>query len=1047
MSDPQNNPANARSTIIGVFGSSPFPNGESWEAHHLIPTSVFDGPLGIELTALGVNLNDIDNLVPLARNAGDAYALNLAKHANHVAEYSLLVTAQIEDVLDRTDLTDAQKVDAITGIKKSLWDVLAPSLTLDSVEVNGELKVVGVYDAATSIEPTMHLTLGDQIAIDNAATAGVSVDDYVRNGLTDLNATDLSDIDNATVLKQNSLRALDGVLNNMSQFDAPSQTQIRADVDSLAWTLHRVNEAMDNPTVSSALNQIDLSTSPQFSTANQLLADINPALKHMGFLGDAVSVLTHTAAAYEALQANNHQAAAGHIGAAVGDLAGGWLGGLAAVAALTATVSAPAVAVLAVALLGGYIGAQLGEAIFSTGAEFLYAVGRYLWGDGDNPFNNPLISPLAFDLDGDGLDIVTLAESAAYFDLDLDGFAERTAWIGSDDGLLAQDANGNGRIDDRSELFGGEVQDGFAALAQYDSNADGVIDTSDAVFAELLVWQDLNQDGLSQSEELTTLADAGITSIDLNATFIDQMVGENYLSHESTFQSASGGGAIIDIWFNNDQRDALNDYGDPVEYPRDVAILPNLASYGTVKDMHARVAEDPAFAAVLKSFVINAVGKSVATLEVEAEALLMQWAGVGDVQETGRGPYFNGQHLAFLESIHGQDYSDILGGSEPTQFTAPNLQAYYDQIMDLMTVRLLAQVPSTFADLWVDGEVANLEDMPLPELLVINYDAATDGLVGLSVTADEFVNTLLANIQADTNAANGPGSAATDSFALLELLQTDLGASDATLALAAEVLEANTYIFRSGDADLIVNEPNTFQTGMQDKLILNDATQGDVYVQLDGFDVVLTPSGAGPDGSDATVRLLDQARDGGFHGVETFEFADGTALTKSEIYDQAALNPIISKQEIYGTEFNNSFIFGTGAAEHIDGLGGRDNLFGYGGDDDLFGGAGNDGLKGGSGDDMLVGGLGNDTLTGGSGDDVFLFDGDVGNDTIKDFQAGTGSVDIIEMSTVLAAGFTELLATATELWGDTTFDLNGGHSITLDNVLIADLHSDDFVFV
>jgi Ca2+-binding RTX toxin-like protein len=833
----------------------------------------------------------------------------------------------------------------------------------------------------------------------------------------------------------------------MNQFDAPSHAQRRADVDSLAWTLHRVNEAMDNPTVSSALNQIDLSTSSQFSTANQLLADINPALKHMGFLGDAVSVLTHTAAAYEALQANNNQAAAGHIGAAVGDLAGGWLGGLAAVAALTATVSAPAVAVLAVALLGGYIGAQLGEAIFSAGAEFLYSVGRYLWGDGDNPFNNPLISPLAFDLDGDGLDIVTLAESATYFDLDLDGFAERTAWIGSDDGLLAHDTNGNGRIDDRSELFGGVVQDGFTALAQHDTNADGVIDASDTVFAELLLWQDLNQDGLSQSEELITLQDAGITSIDLNANFIDQMVGENYLSHESTFQSASGSGAIIDIWFNNDQRDALNDYGDPVEYPRDVAILPNLASYGTVKDMHARIAEDPAFAAALKSFVINAVGKSVATLEEEAEALLMQWAGVENIEASHRGEFVDGQHLAFLEAIHGQPFVNNLGGADPDIWAGEALENYYTDIVDLMAVRLLAQVPSAYANLWVDGEVADLGSLPLPELLAINYDVATDGLVGLGLSAGEFVDTLLANIQADTSATNGPGSAATDNFALLELLQTDLGANEATLALAAEVLEANTYIFRSGDVDLTIDEPNSLQAGMQDKLVFTDAVQSDVYAQLDGFDVVLTVSGAGPDGTDATVRLLDQARDGGFHGVETFEFADGTALTKSEIYDRAAVNPIISKQEIYGTEFNNSFIFGTAAAEHIDGLGGRDNLFGYGGNDDLFGGAGNDGLKGDSGDDMLVGGLGNDTLTGGSGDDVFVFDGDVGDDTIKDFQAGAGSVDIIEMSTVLAAGFTELIATATEQWGDTTFDLNGGHSITLDNVLIADLHADDFVFV
>ena len=62
-------------------------------------------------------------------------------------------------------------------------------------------------------------------------------------------------------------------------------------------------------------------------------------------------------------------------------------------------------------------------------------------------------SPLIVDLDGDGVETTTV-ENGAYFDHDNNGFAEKTGWVGKDDGLLAKDLNGNGQIDDGTELFG-----------------------------------------------------------------------------------------------------------------------------------------------------------------------------------------------------------------------------------------------------------------------------------------------------------------------------------------------------------------------------------------------------------------------------------------------------------------------------------------------------------------------------------------------------------------------------------------------------------------
>jgi RTX calcium-binding nonapeptide repeat (4 copies)/Protein of unknown function (DUF2974) len=70
-------------------------------------------------------------------------------------------------------------------------------------------------------------------------------------------------------------------------------------------------------------------------------------------------------------------------------------------------------------------------------------------GDGGDPYGSPLV----LDLDGDGLEI-TNTGSGVYFDIDNDGLREFTNWVAPDDGLLAFDANGDGVINNASELFG-----------------------------------------------------------------------------------------------------------------------------------------------------------------------------------------------------------------------------------------------------------------------------------------------------------------------------------------------------------------------------------------------------------------------------------------------------------------------------------------------------------------------------------------------------------------------------------------------------------------
>ena len=111
--------------------------------------------------------------------------------------------------------------------------------------------------------------------------------------------------------------------------------------------------------------------------------------------------------------------------------------------------------------------------------------------------------PLVIDLGKNGFEL-TKTRDGVHFDMDVNGFAEKTAWVKGSDGFLAFDLNGDGIINNSGELFGDRtlLQDGtyaetgFQALAQYDKNGDNLINSKDAIYKKLLVWQDKNQDGI-----------------------------------------------------------------------------------------------------------------------------------------------------------------------------------------------------------------------------------------------------------------------------------------------------------------------------------------------------------------------------------------------------------------------------------------------------------------------------------------------------------------------------------------------------------------------
>ena len=518
-----------------------------------------------------------------------------------------------------------------------------------------------------------------------------------------------------------------------------------------------------------------------------------------------------------------------------------------------------------------------------------------LWEDAENSR-----SPLVVDLDGDGKIETVSTDGNIHFDFDSNQKIENSGWIGKNEGFLVRDINGNGQIDNGTEMFGNHTVlqngknavNGFEALKDLDSNGNGKFDAEDDAWSQVKVWRDTNTNGIVDSGELLTLEQAGIESINLKYDYQKEADENGNLEiQQGTFNRTDGTtGKVSDVWFDVDGTNTiLNE--DDITIPDDIKNLPDIKGWGNVYSLHAAMALDET--GTLKSLV----GQYLAATDDNTKDTLLNdiiyhWAGVQDMDPVGRNPsqvYGNvlgdARKLEALEEFMGEDYLGTWCWGEretnPHGHAAP---------MILQAFELLKNYVGTILS-------ADMANNPYLQKIILTYNAETKHW---DVNVDQAVALLQEAFEAD--ATNGK----IEMLQLSNILRFYDNAEDVIAAFQAKGSADGTFF----ETELLNFGHNSVGSAANDNLF---GTEGnDLMNGLAGNDIIKAAEG------------------------------DDTALGGS----------------------GNDYIYGEDGDDVLDGEEGNDYLFGGNGNDTLKGGAGDDVLSGGNGADIYLfeKGFGNDSI-------------------------------------------------------------------------------------
>ncbi len=619
------------------------------------------------------------------------------------------------------------------------------------------------------------------------------------------------------------------------------------------------------------------------------------------------------------------------------------------------------------------------------------------------------VDPLILDLDGDGLEITPLAKGIL-FDANGDSIKTATAWAGADDGLLVLDLNGNGLIDSGRELFGDETiltsganagqkaAHGFAALADLDSNADGKFDSADAQYANLRIWRDLNQDGISQAAELKTLTASNVQSISLGSTASGANQGDAILVQSGSFTRADGstGQAGSFILAQNNFVTSFT----PITVSAEARGLPGIAGSAWVRDLQEAATENPELIALVNQ------AKDAPTRAGYRDAvasLMRDW---------GNDSAYNSASKQALVAGYGLILSDPLDAQEALWMDTAIKASGVDR----------------------DAYRATLSPTDLAK-----FDAMRERMVGgleqlhayEAFTGYSFLS--WAQVQGDatnfTPRSVGPGGRVPVEV-WIPLSQLIYENRNAVMSSQSGYIRVTIPAPLSGmahaeslwnrlvdDASKNLMQPLRLSQYV-DKVDLNISALG-ISFDFSRLNAALLAASTANVHEGATL-LLDLYRNNGamlmgmgWNGTDQLNALTRQAAAQIDIrnaFGEIGYN-FLAAGATSGTQVDDVFSgdasadsFSAGAGNDLlDGQDGNDTLAGGVGDDVLFGGAGDDILRGDDGADILDGGTGNDTLYGGAGNNSYLFGKGDGQDLVHAFNdATTGKRNTLQLKAGIA---------------------------------------------
>ncbi|OUR91704.1 hypothetical protein A9Q81_17305, partial [Gammaproteobacteria bacterium 42_54_T18] len=307
-----------------------------------------------------------------------------------------------------------------------------------------------------------------------------------------------------------------------------------------------------------------------------------------------------------------------------------------------------------------------------------------------------VLDPLIVDLDGDGFHTSDV-DHGVFFDHNADGFSELSSWAEVDDGLLVVDRNADGVINSGRELFGdqtllesGELAtNGYEALAEFDSNNDGLINSEDEKWLDLKIWKDLNRNGVSEVEELLSLEELGLQSISLAAEESGTDDGNGNILVSQSEVVRSDGSSVAMGQFQLDRDVMTTGVTEMLVVSEDVSFLPNMHATGTVYSLHQAIMRDET--GELKMLVEEFVSEGAATeRKMLMEEILLKWTGADTVESSSRGAFVDAQHLAVIEAFAGRTIEGV-DGVNPNDLAGTALEDFYNNFFDNQYAGLMSQ--------------------------------------------------------------------------------------------------------------------------------------------------------------------------------------------------------------------------------------------------------------------------------------------------------------------------------------------------------------------